>query len=466
MDYIYPMGMVGLLEKCAGLASRVVGEDAGGVAVYTAFFSMLAIGAGALVLDVGRLSVLRSQMQNRADAGAMAGAMQLDGRAEARARATAVAVDAMDQISRIPGDGQAIDVQAVNFFSAYAATPVAATEDADSRFIEVILNPKRVDLFLTPILDRTATPHSRTLGAMAVAGANPFICHAPPLMICDPGETDPSEDIASPANAGRQIRLKPPPGGSAWAPGNYGLLALPDGSKGASDIESALAAVEPAGCYTLDVGTAPGGKTNKVRNGINARFDVPGGLPYPAPNVINYPADAEIESDPSAFMGSGDWDIGAYWAAKHAGPLPVALQGASRYQVYLWELGLEYARNGRRTIHPVTGALPDGFALVTPPAADVPSDLANPDDPDFDGVPSQTVAANGFARRLLQIAVLQCVASGVRGHHTYPTHGNFLEAFITEAVDDEPKGGIYVEFLRGLTPANDPDFHANVGLVQ
>ena len=67
---------------------------------------------------------------------------------------------------------------------------------------------------------------------------------------------------------------------------------------------TALAAVEPADCYTLDVSTAPGVRTSKVENGINARFDVPGGLPYPAPNVINYPKDTEIAADPNAVVGS------------------------------------------------------------------------------------------------------------------------------------------------------------------
>ncbi len=442
--------------------------EGGGVTAYSAFFMVFAIGVGALAIDVGRMTVLRSQMQDRADAGAMAAAVQLDGRNGAQARATVVAMNAMSQMSAIPGDGQNLNVQTVNFYSVYGAIPVAATGDEDSKVVEVILEPRRVNFFLEPILNPSGADHYENLAARAVAAANPFICQAPPLMVCDLGEADPTMDLALQSNIGRQIVLKPPPGGStSWGPGNYGLLALPDGSIGADDIETALAAVQPADCYSLDVSTAPGVKTNKVQNGINARFDLPGGLPFPAPDVINYPKDVEIEADSTVLMGSGTWDIDAYWAAKHGGSVPVELQqgpqSASRYQVYLYEQGLQFGRNGRLTIYPVDGALPAGYTPVSPGGQSIPEDAANPDDPNYDGVPSQTVASNGYARRLVQVAVLQCVAEGVKGSHTYPTNGNFLEMFITESVEDK---AIYGEIVSPLSPSNDPDFHANVKLVQ
>ncbi len=439
--------------------------EAGGVTAYSAFFIVFAIGVGALALDVGRMTVLRSQMQNRADAGAMAAAVQLDGRVGAQTRATAVAMNAMSQMSGISGDSQTLNVQTVNFYSQYGATTVAATGDEDSEFVEVILAPRRVDFFLEPVLNPSGGQHYKNLAARAVAGGNPFICSAPPLMVCDPGEADPDMSLALVENIGRQVVLKPaPPGGGTWGPGIYGLLALPDGSIGADDIETALASVDPADCYSLDVATAPGVKTKKVEDGINARFDLPGGMPYPAPDVINYPKDKEIEADPTVLMGSGDWGIEAYWLAKHGGPLPVDLDDdSSRYQAYLYELGLQFGQDDSETIYPVVGALPGGYTLVSPAAPSVPVDPLNPDDPNYDGVPSQPVASNGYERRLVQVAVLQCVADGVNGSHTYPTNGNFVEMFITQTVDNDK--GIYGELVVPLSPSNDPDFHANVKLI-
>ncbi len=442
-------------------------DEGGGVGAYSAIFIIFAVGLGALAIDVGRMTVLRSQMQDRADAGAMAAAVQLDGRDGAQARATAVATNATEQTSLISGDSPALNVQAVNFYSAVDPAPVVAIGDEDSKVVEVILEPRRINFFLEPVLNPSGDDHYMNLGARAVAAANPFICAAPPLMVCDLGEMDPTMDLSLQSNIGRQIVLKPPPVGGAWAPGNYGLLALPDGSDGADDIGTALAAVQPADCYSLDVLTAPGVRTNKVQDGINARFDLPGGLPYPAPDVINYPKDVEIEADPTVVMGSGNWDIAAYWAAKHGGPVPVELQqgaqSASRYQVYLYEQGLQFGRNGWLTIYPVDGALPAGYTAVSPGGQSIPEDAANPDDPNYDGVPSQPVASNGYARRLVQVAVLQCAAEGVRGGHIYPTNGDFLEMFLTESVEDK---AIYGEIVSSLSSSNDPDFHANVKLVQ
>lgn len=448
------------------LFRRFAKDDAGGTLAYVAFFSMLAVGAGALAVDLGRMTVVRSEMQNRADAGALAGAAQLDGRAGAQARATAMALNAMHDSTRIASGGGELAVQSIEFLKTLSPRE-AATGDDDSWVVEVTMAEKTVGRMFDSLLRfASAGPANDRLNARAAAAPRPFICHAPPLMLCDPGETDASRDLDDPANVGRQMQLKPPPGGGAWAPGNYGLLALPDGSLGASAIENALAAVEPADCYSIDVTTAPGVKTNKVQNGINARFGT-STYPYPAPNVINYPKDTDIENGTEAAMGDASWDRDAYWTARHGTPLPSALIGAARYQIYLYELGAEFARNGRRTLYPVTGDLPAGFTLISPSGPQIPADAANASDPEHDGEPDDgDVASNGYARRLVQVAILQCGSEGVRGSHEYPTNGKYVEMFITEAVDEEPAGGIYAEIVRPLSTVNDPDFHANVRLVQ
>jgi hypothetical protein len=448
-------------------------DESGGVLAYGAVFGALALGMAALSTDIGRMSVLRSQMQNRADAGAMGGAVQLDGKDGARVRAQAVAVDAISAQSAIAGNGAELSVSAINFYSTYGASAVAAASDLDAKFIEVILTPKRVNFMFEPVMrfiGGTGVAFA-DMGARAVAGPKPFICHAPPLMMCNPGELDPSLDPNLPANFGRQIVLKEAQaGGGAWAPGNFGLLALPDGSVGANDIQGALAAVQPQDCYTLDVTTATGSKTDKVKNGINTRFDLYGS--NPAPNVISYPRDADIIAGTAQQMGNGDWNPAAYWSAKHSGAaLPVELTGASRYQIYLYEQGLSFARNlaqPRQTMYPAPADLPAGYELVVPPGAAVPVAALpeNANNPDYDGVPSQAVAANGQARRIVKVAILNCVAEGVNGHGTYPTNGNYVELFITEHVKDPPNAAIYSEIVHPLTSFTSPDYHSNVRLVR
>jgi hypothetical protein len=345
---------------------------------------------------------------------------------------------------------------------------------------DITINFQRV----LDILSGTTSPTTATLNATAVAGTEPFICNAPPLMICDYDDPPGSgTDLTDASNIGRQVRLKEPPSGGsqAWAPGNYGLLAV-DGSTEAGDIEEALAAVTPAACYSYLVETATGGKTNKVKNGINARFDITGNpWPDPAPNVITYPRDGNLISSTTATLGNGNWDLDGHWNARHDGdPTPGALtsiagtgQQATRFQTYLYELGETFWVNttgagaGKEVIYPTDGlTIPADYAAVTPGMADVPTDDDNPNDPDFDGEPSQPVAANGPLRRVMEVALLKCDTYNVHGNGQYPTEGQYVEVFITEYVQDPPNGAIYGEVIRGITPLNAPEFYSNVVLSE
>jgi hypothetical protein len=461
---------------------KLFGNEDGSIVAYVAIFAAMALASGALAIDFGRLGVLRTQMQNHADAAALSGAVQLDMRDGARARATEVATDAAESWSAIPATDFELQIAEVNFYSEIEPAYVTATTDLTARFIEVVLEPRTANLFFEPLTRMFGGEGDglTTLEARAVAKPSAFICEAPPMMACDLAEEDPSQDFALPQNIGKQLKLKAPQaGGGPWRPGNFGLLSLPDGSAGADDIEDALAAVEPEDCYTLDVQTAEGSKTNKVKRGINARFDLPGGPPTaPAPDVIGYPRDDEFAADPDAKMGSGNWHPENYWPDKHNGaPLPPALAGASRYQVYLYELGLEFARNGWQTVYPITGSVPAGFTVVTPPGANIPQTLnpmgdddgdglKNKDDPDHDGMPSQPPAGNGYERRILKVAVLRCIADDIRGLGIYPTHGNFIDVFVTEPVENPSTAGIYAEIVRPLSQTYEPDFYANVRLVR
>lgn len=438
--------------------------------IYSAMFMTLAVGAGTLAIDFGRLELLNTEMQHAADAAALSGAVQLNGQDDSITRATNVAQNAMTPSSNIPaaGNGTALNTAAVKFYVDYA-TKTEAISGLDAKFIEVTMAPQPVNLLFAPVLSAMfGGPTTRTLNATAVARVRPYVCHAPPLMMCDLAELDPDLDPTKPANIGRQIRLKEPQaGGGAWAPGNFGLLSLPDGSSGASDISDALAAVSPSDCYEIDVVTATGSKTNQVKNGINARFDVGTSSEPPAPNVINYPVDTDLGADANLKIGDGVWDIDGYWTAKHGSATPADLIGATRYQAYLYELGLPFARNGKQTIYPLPGGgAPADYTEITPPGASIPVDAANPTLPDFDGVPQDAPASNGPARRLVEVAILQCVADGVNGHGTYPTNSKYVEMFITQEVKDPPDAAIYGEIVRSLSSFNDPEFHANAALVE
>jgi Flp pilus assembly protein TadG len=464
------------------ILKRLLRDEHAGVAAYAAMIAITAIGAGAIAVDFGRAAVLRNQMQNAADARAMAAAAHLDGRDGARARSAQVAKQTMQSKTALAADSDTIEVKEPVFYSQYSPAKVLATSDQDALIVEVTLQTRRVDYFFSPVLQifGTAPLQSQNLVTYAAAQPVPFICHAPPLMICDYGDKgggvhDSTADLRNPVHAGRQIRLKEHGAGGTWAPGNFGLLALPDGSSGASDLEAALAALSPEDCYSLDVTTATGSKTEKIINAVNSRFDITGNpWPYPAYNVINYPRDSELISDSTSKLGSGNWDLAGYWAAKHGSSVPADLTDATRYQVYLYELGLSFARNGKQTMYPVPASLPGGYTVITPPAPSIPvaANSANEHDPNYDGKPRPTRPtyhndpAKDYSRRLVQVVQLQCTSNGVKGKHEYPTKANYLEVFITEYMQNPPNAHLYGEVVRPLTPTNNPEFHANVRLIR
>lgn len=466
-------------DRVAGAVTAFTADRSGAVALYVGMVSALLIGAGAVVFDIGRVEIVKTQMQNAADAAALAAAVHLDGLDGARARAQVVAQNAASQQSLIDvgavanGNSADIVVNSVDFYSAYTPSKVAATSDADAAFVEVTIAPRDVSLFMEPVLSLISgnpAQQSTHVVSTSVATTAPIICNAPPLMMCDPLESTPPINLALAANAGRQVNIKEGPGGVPGAPGEFGMLCLPDGDCGASALGKALAAVQQQKCMSADVETAPGSKTVQIQNGMNARFDLGNKNPHnPARDVIALPRDTDMTE--MKFIGNGNWDRNGYWGAKHNGdPLPADLVGATRYQTYLYELGETYATNGGRTLYPAPAALPAGYSLVTPPAAAIPV-AVNPSDssdPDFDGVP-QTAATPDARRRLVKIALLECQALGVAGNGTYPTKGRFLEAFVTEHVRNpaEPYGGrIMGEVVRIITNQNSEDFYANARLVE
>lgn len=439
---------------------RLFRNRQGGVAIYAAFAFMLLGGFGVLTLDYGRIVALRAQMQSAADAASLAGATQLDGTPGARLRASALATDAAVNRSLIVGGS--LPVAGIEFLKSISPD-VAASGDADAHIVRVTLTPQTIKLFTKPLLDVLTHEQSDdlfTLSARSAASAAPIVCNAPPLMVCDPSETlGSSADLRDPANAGRQINVSQ---ATTAAPGNYGLLCPSAGNCGASAIEAALVAVNTGTCFGQqvdfgdDVTTAPGNKTGPVAAGIDNRFDMP--MPgssapmQPAPNISTYPRDSDLSTH---FLGNGDWDRSGYWSTKHSGQsLPVALSSASRYQTYLYELGLPYAAKGGQTIVPPPEQLPTGFTLVTPPGQNLPSG----------GTPTRTPVDTD--RRTISVTILSCNADNVKGKGTYPTHGRFVDLFLTEPDPSGSGKAIVGEIIGSTSRTNNDNYHSNVRLVQ
>ena len=465
----------------SGIASTLWRDKRGAVAIYVAMVSLLLLGSGVLAIDYGRMTVLRTQMQNAADAAALAGAVELDGYDDARERAEQVARTAASQSGLLLAGVGSLDVTNVVFFS-QISPDVTATSDEDAVYIRVTMVPQDIDLILEPVIARLTSRVSEDtveLTAFATAKYEPIICNTPPLMICNPAETG-GPNLLSSSSIGKQVRIKAGPGGNSPAPGQYGLLCPLTGNCGASNIGNALAAVTQPQCTGPEVETAPGVRTQQVREGINSRFGTSRrfwpsrwhGVSYrgPARNIINYPRDNNITN--ANDFGNGDWDRNAYWTEMHSGTLPGVLANASRYQVYLYELGETFAVNGSRTIYPVPDPLnlPPGYALnrglgETPVSTSPTCTFGGYPNPDCSGQPFSPPDSDP-KRRIIKVAVLNCQDLGVRGRGTYLTNGRYIDVFVTEEVPRPPDASIYGEVVSPLTARTSGDVHANVRLVE
>lgn len=473
-------------------------DESGSVAVYSAFLSVMLLGASALVVDYGRGAVVKQQLQNYADAAAQAGAAYLDGTDTAITRATAVVNNTISKHSSIADGSPTLTVENINFYSSLSPlTP--ATDGTDANYLEVEVASQDVTFLFTPLMSIFSgeSEEKVTLDASATASGNPVACAVPPLMLCDYSETMGSAyDVRSPSNYGKQVKLGKASGTNRLAPGNFGVLDTAAGSQATQDIAVAMAALEPEGCYGSDgIDTAPGARVDAIRDGINARFDMPApphNFADPAPNIIHYPRDTDISG---TVLGNGDWGFASYWSEKHPdtgipGDMPAS---PSRYQVYLYELGATFAYNGKVTVYPVDEAsVPDGYTLVDPQSPGIPSvasaeedshtcgggrsrgrghggsdssDSADATDPNYDGVPDNNTPVDDPTRRVVQAVLLNCQSDNVRGNGgPYPSHGKYVELFVTESVGQDHT--IYAEVVRRISPTNSTKLHANVGLNQ
>ncbi len=432
----------------------------GNVSLYVVLITSVIVGGAALAFDVGRLTIARTQLQNAADAAAMAAAVQLDGQSGARARAEAVARNAASQTLSIEtaGGGDGILIDTVQFFRSYTPSQVAASNDGDAQFIQVTVAPRDITLVLEPVLAMANGSDSLgtiQLSAASVARVSRIICDPPPLMICNTDEMG-LDDIASAAAAGKQLLLLD--GDTSPAPGNFGLMCPPSNSNcGAAAVQAHLAAVTRAECTDAIIATKTGTPANAIENGINSRFDM-GSLPKPARDIVSYPQDSAFQA---GVVGNANWDRDGYWLANHVGALPGVLSAASRYQVYLYELGESYAESGKSTYYPLPddlAKLPAGYTVVTPPGENIPAA----------GVPTSTPVADA-RRRIIKTAVVECEALGVVGKTDIDMQDTaIIELFITEPASGA--GGVTQitgEIVRLLTPNNsNTGVIANVLLVE
>jgi Flp pilus assembly protein TadG len=222
--------------------------------------------AACLAVDISRFYMAKAELQNAADAAAIAAVSGLNTGTLGITIATDRAVAAMNKYD-LNHTGvtfpRANVLFAKNLNGPYLSETSAQSQAASIRFVRVTTPASAVSVsFAVSVLGDT-----KNLTATATAGYSVplnIVCNFLPVSVIDYG---------TPITAGQTYTFRASPGSSV-TPGNYQILAV--AGEGGKDVRIGLGSgvdkcASPGAVYAVD--TKPGVTAGAVRQGLNTRFD-------------------------------------------------------------------------------------------------------------------------------------------------------------------------------------------------
>ncbi|HEV3468460.1 MAG TPA: pilus assembly protein TadG-related protein [Pyrinomonadaceae bacterium] len=319
------------------------GGERGSVLAVSAFGMLAFLLAVGLCVDISQFYVVQAELQNAADAAALAGASALNsqpgGINEAVSRATSVMNNYEFNQTGVTIEDKHVTF-AVNFDGPYvdAGTAAGAGVAKNVRFVQVQVPPKPVGVFFASLA--MGGLDTANISAEAVAGMS-----VPPNVFCDWIPLAVIDDPDHPTLIkGQEYIIRGGPHTMASA-GNRQVLAV--GGTGASVVRENIArgireCAKPGDIYTKD--TKPGVNAGPVQDGLNTRFgDYAAGMDWhdfpPDQNVkegISFTDyDTAKPDDPEMWESPGGGMVGE----KH------------RRVIVLPVIALEEFNEGRDTVH-------------------------------------------------------------------------------------------------------------------
>jgi Flp pilus assembly protein TadG len=223
---------------------------------------LLAVGLG---VDISRFYLVKTELQNAADAAALAACFQLNGKDGGIQAAITAATQTIK--NNYDFNKTAVTIDKIEFSTSlnggYVPAVAAEPQAANIRFVKVTTAQSPVGItFAAVVLGPT-----KNLAAEATAGYSvPLneICNFLPISVIDYGTP-----ITAPNTYTFRMQA-----GTAISPGNYQILSV--AGNGGADARVGLAAgvdacAAPGAVYEVD--TKTGVTAGAVRQGINTRFD-------------------------------------------------------------------------------------------------------------------------------------------------------------------------------------------------
>src|SRR6516165_2219744 len=276
------------------MSAKQLWSDCDGVVLpYVAIMLGVIIGLSALALDGGRLMSVQTQLQNGADALALAGAAELDRRPDSIIRARAAIQDLIKNPIAGAGIGQTAEVTSIDFLQSLPAsddlpiTTANLTNDPTlAAYVQVTLKPIDMQMIFPVSVTRMI------VGAQSIAGYDQIVCNAQPVFVCNPFENSGmthfqatqaliQADQGSTYHPLIRLALSQSKNGG-YSAGDTGYLipatgALPSnacGPGGEFGLPQALASTELQACFRISgINLVPGDK-QPAADGLNTRFDI------------------------------------------------------------------------------------------------------------------------------------------------------------------------------------------------
>ena len=483
---------------------RLWTDSDGIVLPYFAIMLVAIIGLSALAIDASRLMYVQTQLQNAADALALAGAAELDRRPDSIIRAG----NAIHDLIANPVKGAGIDdvaqVARIDFLRSLPASDDLPVTDANltddptlAGYVQVTLRPAAMSM----IFPSSFLPAHRsiTVGAEAIAGYDQVVCNATPLLVCNPFETSGMtyyqatqalvEADQNSASHSRLIRLagnQAPNGG--FGPGDLGYIApasgyLPGnacGPGGEAGIPQSLAATQVRACFRLSRVQLVPTDSQPAMDGLNTRFDL---YANSFRTCHNYPPDLDVRKGYTA-INNVDWcnnaiPAGSQWPmpAPAGSALGVdqnmiagqSLNTAVAVGSGVWNCALYWSLE--HYIGPGKDFPPAGCTeAATISRYDVYRYELNFQNDRSAGVEyggPQCVPRGVANRRIISTAIVNCGSSPVpvlTGAQNIPVAG-FGRFFLALPAASGTNSNPYAEFL-GLVKRSDPDSHDMVQLYR
>ncbi len=223
---------------------------------------MLAVGLG---IDISRLYLSKTELQNAADAAALAAVSGLNGAAPGITEATNRAVAAMNNYN-FNNTGVSFPrsnvLFSVNLNGTYMSEGSAAASPTNIRFVKVTTPEEPVGISFAAMVLGNSVDMTATATAGKSVPLNEICPWLPAFVLDIPG---------NPITAGQTYTFRLD-SGTAVSPGNYQLLA-PIHSGGSGDREGMANGVNWCIHTGQEVATKPGVTSGAIRQGINTRFD-------------------------------------------------------------------------------------------------------------------------------------------------------------------------------------------------